>query len=298
MTDLSHSIEEALDICLTRISAGESAEACMRDFPQYAGDLEALLATATQLRIWIPPELSTHARTAAQTRARAALRRTHQRQTWGWGGWALLLGTATLLALALFGGGVAFAGRSLPGSPLYGLKRVGESARMVFVNDSADRALLNIALTKLRVDELIAVAKAGRGGDPQLLADLQTSYLTTAQAIARVAPENRPKLLVIYRAQVEEQRLALTQAQDPSLPDATRRALDAARRASEVSDTLLAGLGLQPMPQAAPTAAAPTAAAPTAAESPSPRPLATAPAPPAATSASTGVPAPTAHPPA
>ncbi|MEI7645349.1 MAG: DUF5667 domain-containing protein, partial [Chloroflexales bacterium] len=280
MTDSSHSIEEALDICLARMRAEESAEECMRDFPQYVGELEPLLAAAAQLCNWIPPELSIRARTAARTRARLALRRAHrQRESWRWGSWALRLGTAVLLAIALFGGGVAFAGSSLPGSPLYGVKRAGESARLAFTRNNADRARLNLALAQLRIDEIIAVAKAGQRVDPQLIADLDGSYLATARAICELAPEQRPGLLVIYRAQIEAHQVVLTKAQTSGLPDSARQALDAASRASAGADTLLASEIRRHAPEVSPAptlaAATITATAVTPTVIPSPHPSAT-----------------------
>ena len=283
MTDSSHSIEEALDICLARMNAGTSADACLRDFPQYAGDLEPLLAAVIHLRGWIPPELSMRARMAARTRARVALRHAHRsKTTWRWGGWMLRMSTAVILAIALFGSGIAFAGNSLPGSPLYGLKRVGESAQLVLVHTSADRAQLNLNFARLRVDEMIAVARANQKIDPQMLADLDASYIAAARAITEVAPAEKHALVMRYHDQIAAHRSALTNAQEGSLPDATRQSLREASKAGAIADTMLPDIDLKPTHEPSPTSAqtatliATTKATETA--SPSPWPSATPPA--------------------
>ncbi len=283
MTDSSHSIEEALDICLARMNAGTSADACLRDFPQYAGDLEPLLAAVIHLRGWIPPELSMRARMAARTRARVALRHAHRsKTTWRWGGWMLRMSTAVILAIALFGSGIAFAGNSLPGSPLYGLKRVGESAQLVLVHTSADRAQLNLNFARLRIDEMIAVARANQKIDPQMLADLDASYIAAARAITEVAPAEQHALVMRYHDQIAAHRSALTNAQEGSLPDATRQSLREASKAGAIADTMLPDIDLKPTHEPSPTSAqtatliATTKATETA--SPSPWPSATPPA--------------------
>ena len=297
MTDPSHSIEEALDICLAHMHAGKSAEMCLRDFPEYARDLAPLLATVTHVQSWTPPKLPMRVRIATRRRARAALRRTyHSRATWGWSGWVLRMGTAVLLAIALFEGGVAFAGGSLPGSPLYGLKRVGESARLAFVRNNADRARLNLNLAQVRVDEMIAVARANQKIDSQILDDLDASYLAAAQAITEVDPAEQDALLVHYRTQIAAQRTALMEAQDSHLPDATRQSLGDASRAGATADAVLADL--EPTPTHAPSSTPTLIATPSATirvtktAIPSPWPSAT----PSATPSDTPMPVPSATP--
>ncbi|MEI6778105.1 MAG: DUF5667 domain-containing protein [Chloroflexales bacterium] len=301
MTDPSHSIEEALDICLTHMHAGKSAEACLRDFPEYARDLAPLLATVTHVQSWTPPKLPMRVRIATRRRARAALRRTyHSRATWGWGGWVLRMGTAVLLAIALFEGGVAFAGNSLPGSPLYGLKRVGESARLALVRNNADRARLNLNLAQVRVDEMIAVARANQKIDSQILSDLDASYLAAAQAITEVDPAEQNALLMHYRTQIAAQRSALMEAQDSRLPDATRQSLGDASRAGATADAVLADL--EPTPTHAPSPTPTLVATPSATirvtktAIPSPWPSATPSATPSAEPSDTPVPVPSSTP--
>src|SRR5262245_5999769 len=118
------SIESILQRCLARLASGESIDACLRDFPERAGELRPLLETAAALRTWQPPALSLEVRAAARERARAALAARRAGpwprswdQLWGWRGAriALPLALALVLLLGTLGIGVAAAQSSLPG---------------------------------------------------------------------------------------------------------------------------------------------------------------------------------------
>src|SRR5688500_12684312 len=75
-------LEEIVQACLQRLDAGETIQACLRDYPDHAHALAPLLEAGADLRRWQPPALPDTPHYAARARARAALRARHaQRQS-------------------------------------------------------------------------------------------------------------------------------------------------------------------------------------------------------------------------
>ncbi|MBX0327089.1 hypothetical protein K2Z83_05250 [Oscillochloris sp. ZM17-4] len=283
MTDHSYSVEDALDSCLARISAGEPAEVCLSDFPEHADELRPMLAALLELGSWQPPTISTKTRTAVRRRAHVALRQAHPRRaSWGWGRWALRMGAAALLIAALLGSGVAFAGASLPGTPLYPLKRLGEHARLALAIGSASQVDQHLALAQHRVDEITALARAGAVIDPELIADLDAHYLKAADAIKAAEPSLRPDLLMVYHDQIASQQTILGAIDRDGLDDAARLAIDDASRAVVAAGAIVPSSGPAEMPAtdpeptmedtARPTAPATATASPKPSQSPTARP--------------------------
>jgi hypothetical protein len=174
-------IESILQRCLARIEAGDGVDACLRDFPEQADDLRPLLEAALQLRRWEPPALSDAARATARARARdtfTALPAPPRRWTWGWGGGkrlALRSALALLLVVGTLGIGVAAAQSSLPGQPLYSLKRQSEQIRLQFTSDAERQAELRLEFAGHRLNEALALL-ANCTHDPEPLNDLAQEY--------------------------------------------------------------------------------------------------------------------------
>src|SRR3712207_777527 len=120
--------EAVLDQCLERIAAGDSIEACLRDFPQHAAALGPLLEAAARLHALDLPTLSRPAHNAARARAHAAFVAQRSARGVGRSGIAAWwpgsrfprFAMALALLFTFFGGGVAAAQNSLPGDSLYG----------------------------------------------------------------------------------------------------------------------------------------------------------------------------------
>ncbi len=104
------SIEAILEHCLARLEAGESVDACLRDFPEHAETLAPLLHVAADLRRWNPPSLTDAGRSRAHAQATAAFKQQHarvqsQRSVWlpaGGTRRALQFAIALVLILATF----------------------------------------------------------------------------------------------------------------------------------------------------------------------------------------------------
>src|SRR5215212_6153459 len=141
----SDDITAIFDVCLERMRRGESIVTCLLDYPSEAEELEALLIAAMHARTTFrPPSLAPEARQAIQRQLQQAvaarqpaLGRT--RTSW-FGPIVMRFALALVVALLSLGGGVAGAQSSLPGSPLYSLKRASEGVRLRLSSSAAQRA--------------------------------------------------------------------------------------------------------------------------------------------------------------
>ncbi|HEX9373052.1 MAG TPA: DUF5667 domain-containing protein, partial [Roseiflexaceae bacterium] len=170
-----------LEICLERLRHGESMDVCLRDYPAQAQELAPLLRAAMQVRALPPPVLSPAARSAIQAQLRLAVVRQRAAQrsvnTHGFARVALRFAIVALLLLVVgLGGGVAAAQSSLPGSPLYTLKRAGERGRLLLATSPEQRATLHMDFAAARSGEILALAGQQRGLDSAVVDALDQEY--------------------------------------------------------------------------------------------------------------------------
>jgi len=173
---MTKGIETVLDECLACLADGESLEACLARYPQFRGELEPLLRTALTLR-------KAYARPAPSQEALARVRRGFlaeaerrqralaERKRRGWLRWqpqfSLSRGLATalltlVLLFGLLGGGSIVSANSLPGDPLYGVKRASEKMLLLLTFDAQQRAALERQFESRRVEEVKKVVEQGR----------------------------------------------------------------------------------------------------------------------------------------
>ncbi len=146
-------LREVFNDCINRLAAGQSIADCLRTYPQYADKLEPMLeigglvermqaspfeVTAAQTRV--------RARVNAQLRAARPPRRAYGRLT------ALVASLLVVFAILFIA-----AERSLPGDPLYDVKRFSENARTTLIGEQfAGRRLDEIqALEALKRPEQV-----------------------------------------------------------------------------------------------------------------------------------------------
>lgn len=121
--------------CLDRLAAGETVEQCLRRYPAHAEALRPLLQTVRLVQSSLPEGDEVRAaRQRARARFETALAEKEARQSsvsWRAPRWLAL---AAMLAVVI--AGVAFAASgSLPGDPLYGLKRGVEAIGLTLADD-------------------------------------------------------------------------------------------------------------------------------------------------------------------
>lgn len=172
----SQDLTDIFDDCLNRLAAGESVEQVLRRYATYEADLRPLLQTVrlAQHALPAPGEIA-----PAQARGRARLlaalddRPETARPAKGIaGGWWMAVAALLLICLGL---GVVTA-NSLPGDPLYSLKRGVEAATNSL---SADPQAADEVSRRRRLDEIYMLIALGRPaaveftGDVEALADDQ-----------------------------------------------------------------------------------------------------------------------------
>jgi hypothetical protein len=170
-------LEIELIECLDALAQGESVERILARYPQDAAQLRPLLQTAVGL-----PTLRMEPSEAVKMRARqkflaqaAALRIPAKRQ-----GWAFLPRFATgfvaaaLVAVVLSTGAVAASGSSLPGDPLYGLKRTVENVQLGTTGSPVVRDELQREFEQRRRDEANRLLDAGRESEVELTGPIES----------------------------------------------------------------------------------------------------------------------------
>jgi hypothetical protein len=206
---------EILDRCVADIQQGRATLAsCQAQYPQYAGQLAALLPIADQLTAMPSASLSIEKRRDIQAQL---LKRTAERQ-----GerlrrrkpqpaqpvWRRLLSVAVVLMaiLGLAGWGVTSASvASLPGDTLYPIKRFSERVT-VALTPATGQPDLHVTIAQRRLDEYAGLAARGRF-EPPLIVEAATEIGT---ALSQVESSNT----AVPQASVEQVALlAETQLQ-------------------------------------------------------------------------------------
>ncbi len=172
--------------CLDAVMSGQSTVAdCLKRYPEYASELEGLLATSLEISHAaeiIPPA-------GARMRIRVALnermaelsgRKPKTAPFWRLG-WANVVATF-IMGLSLAGGGVAYAASgAMPGEALYPLKLNLEEALVSITFSSDAKVELYAALNDRRVDEIVFLAQRG---DSQAIAEVTTRIESNLSAAA------------------------------------------------------------------------------------------------------------------
>jgi len=182
---------ERLARALERLAMGEPLDGLMANLDREP-ELAALVALVSRMSLALPAE----APTAMRRRQEAVLRQRmtamtsgshaaapRRRVGAGLPGWFVLPRAATaLVALAMAFGGlvttgaVVAAASSLPGDPLYGVKRAAEITRLAVTFDRIDRVALRLAFAGERLDEIRALIDRGVMPAPEVIEQLIALY--------------------------------------------------------------------------------------------------------------------------
>lgn len=225
MIDRTPEFTSILHDCLDSVLAGErSIDECLQAYPQFASRLKPALQVALLTRDLDKAEMPASSVQALEIRLRGKMVAANQRAaTTGdissrrsafapLGKLAAMIAIVFLFALGTGGGAVAASASSLPGDPLYGLKRLWEAIILALSSlaNNTDDVWLHLAQTRL--DE--AESLAGRGTVSSVVfADV---YEATAQAILLVDEATLPQLTAfLENARSRIQNLPATAATAP-----------------------------------------------------------------------------------
>ncbi|GAP09327.1 hypothetical protein BECAL_00469 [Bellilinea caldifistulae] len=156
---------QLLEECLQRMQIGEPLERILADYPERAEELRPLLESARMAQanaLYLPP-VSGNQRSRAQFLEEAARQARRQpKRAFALPRFAPLLLSAVMLVLvAVFGLALA-SGRSLPGQPLYGMKRSVEQAQLALSGDALGRIALEDTFDQRRAEEVRRLILAGK----------------------------------------------------------------------------------------------------------------------------------------
>ena len=176
---------DALDDCIDRLSQGQSAEDCARDYPQFRADLLPMLETQTVVRRAVPAAIE-----ISQAKDRVRFRvQSHRRQRRPLVGLVRVAGglmAAAIVALAAAG---ILAQDSLPGDALYGLKRVTENIQTGL---SGDPPALSQQFEQRRLKEITRLLALRRAAKVEFEGELQAATSPDwriADQVIRVTPD-------------------------------------------------------------------------------------------------------------
>ena len=124
-------LREVFNDCINRLTAGQSIGDCLRTYPQYADELEPMLEINGLVeRMQASPFEINAAQTRVRARVNAQLRAARPSHH-AYGRLTALVASLLVVFAALF----IAAERSLPGDPLYNVKRFSENARTTLIGE-------------------------------------------------------------------------------------------------------------------------------------------------------------------
>jgi len=139
-----------------------------------------------------------------------------------------------VLALGLAGGGgIVYASTdSLPGSPLYGVKRATEQVQLFFVPVGTRRAELHIGFAQRRLEEVQALTEIKSRVDEGALAAIAEETELALEETEKAPAQDKPALLDKLVSLTERQQAVLKGVQAKA-PEAAQKGLNRALEASQ-----------------------------------------------------------------
>ena len=237
-------LEVILDECLHNVSTrGESIERCLQRYPQQAGQLAALVQVADRIRETRHPTLSVSASKAIEQRL--LKRATEIKQSKAKPSrWPLPFSLRPLVAVAVTlivvltlllagGGGIVYASTdSLPGSPLYGVKRATEQVQLFLAPMGTGRAELHISFAQRRLEEVQALAETKGKVDEETLAAIAEETELALKEVEGASLAEKSNLLEKLASLTERQQAVLKGVQAKA-PEAAQKGLNRALEASQ-----------------------------------------------------------------
>ena len=173
---MSRPSEDALQASLELITQGASLDECLARYPDYAGELEPLLAAAIKTRAKLTPGLSHSARGRIRAAVLAEWDHRPAPGRWRWRlpvlvpRWAAVAASVVVALMVSSTGTVLASSSSIPGDALYPVKQVREDVQLWLTRSPEAKVDLYTRLVKQRAEELKALALAGKGGPASIAA--------------------------------------------------------------------------------------------------------------------------------
>lgn len=237
-------LETILDECLHEMGTrGEALERCLQRYSQHAGQLAPLIQVADRIRQTSHPRLSVPATQAIEQRLLRRARELKQSRAQP-GLWPLSLSWRPLVTIAAIlivvlalvlagGGGIVYASTdSLPGDPLYGVKRVTEQIQLFFAPTGTRRAELHMRFAERRLEETQALIETEGKVDEETLAAIAEETELAFEEVERAHPADKSKLVEKLVSLTEGQQSVLKRVQ-AKVPEAAQKGLSRALEASQ-----------------------------------------------------------------
>ena len=165
-------LAEIVDQCVERLASGETVMACITDYPEHQAELEPLLKVVAATMYAASARPNPHAKIHGLRRLNEALSVRKSRGS-GFFGWVLdgipsitrPLVAALAVALGLYGivlGADRAAAHSVPGEPLYWIKKSTENLSLMVPKSDSSKAHQHAHLAKLRSNETFRLVRMGR----------------------------------------------------------------------------------------------------------------------------------------
>ncbi len=248
---------EALDASLQAVLDGQATlEECLARYPQHSRRLAEVLPAALATREALhppPPQKPARLPASLEARLRAVAARQRNRPQ----AFRVLPALrpsavlAALLIVALLLGATTAAARAaqraLPRDTLYPVKRGLEEVQLLLSRTQADDAALLEAFALRRLEEIEALAAAGREEDLAAgLAEYEANVSRLLQVVGEVPAEDGPGSLTHIEQSLSHHLEVLERVRDQAPEEAQQglnRALENSRRGREVISEVLHGGG-------------------------------------------------------
>jgi hypothetical protein len=234
---MSQGIEEMLNEWIERMPADKTtAEACATAYPEHAGELVPLVQLAQAIRDLPRPEpparglADVQAQVQRVARAKRDTERARNTPVLRRLAWRLAqVAIVVLVAAVLSMGSVTVVAESLPGSPLYQVKRAVEQVQFRITFDSQQQATLRLAYAERRTNEIVALAHRGQPVDEITLAVMLDETGIAIQQLRNLPPAVARTLLPRALNILDYQQVCLVHIR-PDAPKAALMAIDQAIR--------------------------------------------------------------------
>lgn len=174
---------------------------CLQTYPQYAEQLKPLLMAGLITLRMKPPQLSAKSAAALENRLRGEMqthpRRLKPRSSTGYGfrRLAAVLVIALFLAFGSSAGLVAASSNTLPGDPLYGIKRLWEAIILALSPLTGPQEVLWQRIAQTRLDEIERLAAEDRLTETALVDFYRSLYHFSGFS----NPETDPKIMALMQ---------------------------------------------------------------------------------------------------